>query len=316
MDTKTVSSFNIFLMLVLITFWGSSFVVVKIALNEGLSPFAIATYRFLIAGGLFSIIILSGRLFRGGGRNIIRIVMKDFGNLLLLSLSGVTFFFAAQYKGIQLAGAAIAAILVCLLSPILITVLSARIFKENLTRKQIFGIGIAAAGTLVVITGGTLSLQTGQNFYLGTLILLATPVLWALYSLLGKKIMEKYDPFLVVAYVNLLGGLCLIPFSIIENSLQEILTLTLNSWIALLYLSVTCSLLGYYIWFYVLKQVGAGVTSSFLFVEPLITTLFAVTLVGEEPAPPVYVGALLIFVGVYLVTRKRRRNTRAHNVRI
>jgi drug/metabolite transporter (DMT)-like permease len=45
-------------MLTVILFWGSSFVVVKIALREGLTPIAIATFRFLIAGGLFLIAIL------------------------------------------------------------------------------------------------------------------------------------------------------------------------------------------------------------------------------------------------------------------
>jgi drug/metabolite transporter (DMT)-like permease len=114
-----------------------------------------------------------------------------------------------------MASASTAAILVCLLSPIIIAALSARILKEHLTKKQIFGIGIAAAGVFTVITGGTLSFSGNKDFFLGGLILLSTPVLWAVYTLLGKKIMEKYDPFLVVAQVTMLGGLCLIPFSLV-----------------------------------------------------------------------------------------------------
>jgi len=63
-------------------------------------------------------------------------------------------------------------------------------------------------------------------------------------------------------------------------------------------------LLGYYIWFYVLKRVGAAVTSSFLFAEPLVTVLFAVMFVGELINLYIVVGGLFIFTGVYLVTRK------------
>ena len=135
--------------------------------------------------------------------------------------------------------------------------------------------------------------------------LLLTPLLWATYSLLGKKLMEKYDAFLVVAYVNMIGGLCLLPFSLAENSFHRIASMNQYEWLAILYLSFTCSLMGYYIWFYVLKKVGAAVTSTFLFVEPLITAMFAVTFVGEKLNLLIVAGGLLIFSGVYLVTKKK-----------
>ena len=303
MISRAISLFNTFLMLTLIILWGGSFVVVKIALSEGLTPVAIATFRFLIAGGLF----LAALLFKKNRKRNCRLLVegRDAPTLLSLALTGVTFFFIAQYTGIQMASASIAAIFVCLLSPIIITVLSARMFKEHLSKKQILGIGIAAAGAFTVITGGTLSLSGDRQFFLGSLILLSTPVLWAAYTLLGKKMMEKYDPFLVVAQVTMLGGVCLIPFSLAENSLHQIFTMSLHGWLAVLFLSVTCSVLGYFIWFYVIQQVGAAVTSSFLFAEPLVTVLFAVTFFGEEISLSIIAGGVLIFIGVYLVTTKK-----------
>jgi len=80
--------------------------------------------------------------------------------------------------------------------------------------------------------------------------------------------------------------------------------MNLYGWLAILFLSITCSFLGYYIWFYVIKQVGAAVTSSFLFAEPLITVLFAITFVGEKLSLFIITGGLLIFIGVYLVAKK------------
>jgi drug/metabolite transporter (DMT)-like permease len=289
-------------MLTLILFWGSSFVVVKIALKEGLTPIAIATFRFLIAGGLFLITILIEKKTRRNYKLLVE--KKDFPMLLFLALTGVTFFFTAQYTGIQMAGASTAAILVCLLSPVLITLLSTIIFKEHLVKKQVFGIGVAALGTAIVVTCGTVTFPGDREFLLGSLILLFTPVLWATYSLVGKKIMDRYSPFLVVAYVNVLGGLCLIPFSLAENSFCQLFTISLSGWLAILFLAVTCSLLGYYIWFYVMKQVGAATTSSFLFAEPLVTVLFAITFVGEELSMFILAGGVLIFIGVCLVARR------------
>jgi drug/metabolite transporter (DMT)-like permease len=311
MAIQPVGLFEAFLMLTLITFWGSSFVVVKITLKEGLTPIAIATFRFLIAGGLFVIALLIEKNRKRNYRLLVE--RKDVPTLLFLALSGITFLFIAQYTGIELAGASMAAILVTLLSPIIITILSTKIFKEKLNKKQIFGIGTAVIGTLIVTVGGTLSLQFNKDFFLGSLILLSTPVLWSAYSLMGKKILEKYDPFLVVAYVTILGGLLLIPFSLAENSLHQILTMSLNSWLAIIYLSFTCSLLGYYIWFYAIKQVGAAVTSSFLFAEPLVTVLLAVTLIQEKLTLPIIAGGLLIFTGVYLITKKQTIKNQTRN---
>ena len=302
MNDRAIGRFDAFLMFVLVLFWGSSFVIVKIALREGLTPISIATFRFLIAGGLFLVTILIEKKIRRNYRLLVE--KKDFLMLLFLALTGVTFFFTAQYTGIQLAGASIAAILVCLLSPVLITLLSAIIFKEYLVKKQVFGVGIAALGTVIVVTGGTISLSSHREFLLGSVILLFTPVLWATYSLVGKKVMDRYSPFLVVAYVNVLGGLCLIPFSVAENSFYQIFTMSLHSWLAILFLAVTCSLLGYYIWFYVMKHVEAAITSSFLFAEPLVTVLFATIFVGEELSAFILVGGFLIFIGVYLVARR------------
>ena len=304
MATRAISPLNIVLMLCLITFWGSSFVVVKTVLGEGLTPIAIATFRFLTAGGLFAIALLLNKSRKEDYALLVE--RRDFPKLVFLALTGVTFFFVAQYTGIQMASASIAAILVCLLSPILISVFSTRIFNEQLMSKNLFGIGIAAVGTFVVIAGGALSVHGTSSFLLGSSILLFTPLMWASYSLMGKRIMEKYDPFLVVAYVNILGGLFLVPFSLAQNSFHEVFTLSVNEWSAILYLAVTCSLLGYFIWFRVMKQVKASLTSSFMFGEPLITVLLASIFVGEgnEITPFTVLGALLIFVGVYLVSRR------------
>jgi len=303
MTTAPIGRLNVFLLLTVIVFWGSSFVVVKIAINEGLTPIAVATSRFLIAGGLFVAALIIKRTQARNYRLLVE--RKDIPVLVLLALTGVTFFFIAQYTGIQMAGASIASILVTLLSPIIIAVFSTRMLNERLTRKQTVGIGIAAIGTLAVILGGNPNLNGNTQFLYGSLILLATPVLWAAYNLVGKKTLEKYDPFLVAGYVTVIGGLALIPFAFADNALSQIASMSSSSWLAILFLAVACSLFGYFIWFYVLKQIGATVTSSFLFIEPLVTVLLAATLVGEQLSLYTAIGGVLIFLGVRLITRNK-----------
>jgi drug/metabolite transporter (DMT)-like permease len=302
MATRALSVTNALLLVALIVFWGSSFVVVKIALSEGLTPVSIATYRFLLAGGLFILTFV----IRGKRESKLKmsIDVRDLPVFVFLALSGITFFFLAQYTGINMAGASIAAIFVCLLSPIFIAVGSVMMFKERVGRWQVLGISFAAVGTLIVILGGSVGMQLDSDFFYGSLILLATPFLWTFYTLLGKRTIEKYDPILVLTYITVLGGLFFLPFSLSENSIFLALSMSASSWTAIAYLSVTCSLLGYYIWFYSVERVGATVTSSILFGEPLVTVLLAAAFVGEQITTPIAIGGILIFTGVCLVTRK------------
>jgi drug/metabolite transporter (DMT)-like permease len=304
MTSKAISLVNIALMIILILVWGSSFVVVKWVLEDNITPIAVATFRFLVAGVFFVGAVALIRFRKKQYRVLVE--YRDMPTLLVLALVGTTFFFIAQYLGIQMAGASVAAIMVCLLSPIIISFYSLRIFKEKLTRRNVLGLGIASAGTFAVIGGGTLSMQgNSMSFAAGSLILLATPFMWAAYTLLGKKMMEKYDPFLVVAYVNILGAICLVPFSLVENSVGKIFILNLNEWSAILYLALTCSVLGYFIWFKVMSQTKAAIASSFLFGEPLITVIFAAAFIQEQITFFTIAGGLLIFGGVYLVTKRQ-----------
>jgi drug/metabolite transporter (DMT)-like permease len=303
MTSKAISPVNVALMIILILVWGSSFVVVKWVLQYNITPVAIATFRFLVAGAFF-VVAVSLIKFRNRKYRVF-VEWKDMPLLLVLGLIGITFFFTAQYLGIQMAGASIAAILVGLLSPIIISFYSLRIFKEKLTKRNVLGLGIASAGTFAVIGGGTFNMQSNSmSFAVGSLILLTTPFMWAAYTLLGKKIMEKYDPFLVVAYVSILGAICLVPFSLAENSFSKIFALNFNEWAAVLYLALTCSLLGYFIWFKVISQAKAAITSSFLFAEPLITVIFAAAFIQEQITLFTIIGGLLIFGGVFLVSKR------------
>jgi drug/metabolite transporter (DMT)-like permease len=302
MTTRTISPINIILMLFVITVWGSSFVIVRTPLNQGLTPTAIATFRFLTATPMFLTALAANKTLNRKYR--LSIDKKDVPRLFILAFSGVTFFFIAQYTGIQMADSSIAAIMVCLLSPIFITTLSSMLLKEKLTRTQTLGIPIAAIGTLTIIVGGSMQLENSPHFLLGTLILLTTPILWTTYTLSGKTMMQKYNPFLITAYASILGGLCLIPFSIAEGSFNKLLTMNTQSWMAILFLALTCSLIGYTIWFYVTSKTRAAVVSSFLFAEPLITVLFATRFAQEPLSPFTAIGGLLIFAGMYIVSRK------------
>jgi len=73
MAGKPVGTLETLLLVILIVFWGSSFVVVKMALAQGLTPVSIATFRFLLAGGLFALTLLLKRMHKSRDRALIEI---------------------------------------------------------------------------------------------------------------------------------------------------------------------------------------------------------------------------------------------------
>jgi drug/metabolite transporter (DMT)-like permease len=86
--------------------------------------------------------------------------------------------------------------------------------------------------------------------------------------------------------------------------LPKITAMNLQSWAAILFLAFTASRIGYFILFHITNQVKAAVLGSFMFAEPLMTAILATTLIGETITLYTAAGGILIFPGVYFVSKK------------
>src|SRR4030042_1563666 len=132
-----------------ILIWGNSFVVVKVAIDDGASPTIIAMARFLVASAIFG-----GYLIWKRPRGIDRPDMKKF---LALAFIGIGVYYIFQYYGVKFAGPSISAILVTLLCPIMIFLMSRSRLGERVNAGQKVGLLVSAAGSGLVIADGNLS---------------------------------------------------------------------------------------------------------------------------------------------------------------
>lgn len=133
------------LLVLMVFLWSFSFVLVDIAL-EFIPPTSLALTRFLLASLSFLIVdlyLFIRRRQRGEGpsktterRSYTKL---DWIYLGIASFSGTSFFFAIQYAAIELIGPSLPALFVCLLAPVLITVLAVVFFNERLTKLKIIG---------------------------------------------------------------------------------------------------------------------------------------------------------------------------------
>jgi len=271
-------------LVIMIGIWSFSFVLVDIAL-QFIPPLSLALYRFIIASVSFLIIDiylkLSGKKKLNEYKN--RSEKIEFSRiewilLIFASFTGVSLFFFAQYTAIEIIGPSLPALFVCLLAPLVITILALFLFNEKLNILKVIGFVIASIGGFLLVTGGNLETltPTSPNF-LGYLLALLTPFLWAIYSTITKKLTKNRSSNILNKYISYLGVIELTILVLIKGELIEFFANFLNIALVLsaLYLGLGCYILGYYLWQISQKKLKSSKAASFLYIEPFLTLLFS-----------------------------------------
>jgi drug/metabolite transporter (DMT)-like permease len=292
-----IQSRKLYIILALtILIWGNSFVVVKVAIDDGASPTLIAMARFIIASSIFGGYLVWKRPPR--------IARPDMRNFLVLAFIGVGVYFIFQYYGVKFAGPSISAILVTLLCPIMIFLMSHYRLGEKMNTGQKAGLLVAAAGSYLVITDGSLSFISDWLALVGGLFAVVCAVFWAIYTVEGKKLVTRYDPLVLTAYLAILGTAMLVPFAIVDAYLYQPVVFPPSFFFAALYLGVLCTVIGYVFWFRALAGLTASSTGATLYFEPVVTIVFAWIILGQGIGWVAAFGGVFVMLGVVLVSRR------------
>jgi drug/metabolite transporter (DMT)-like permease len=232
-----------------------------------------------------------------------RIEKKDWGRLLLCSLFGMAINMLAFFKGLDLSTPINSAVLVTT-TPIIVVILSAFLIKEHIRFIKGLGIATGLIGAIVLIVYGQEIRQDAPNIALGNILFLINSLFFGLYLILTKKLVAKYHPFTLMKWLFLIGIFLNAPIA-----LPEFLEISWSSlpfdaiWkIAFVVLGTTfCT---YLFNAYALTQLKASTVSAFVYVQPLVGILFAV-FTGKDQLSPIKIGAaLLVLLGVYLVSKR------------
>jgi len=277
-------------------FWGSSFAVVKVALLQ-LQPLAIASLRFGIAAAVFAVLLAARR-----GRYP-KVPPRDFAIFFGLSLFGVTTYFWVQYTALTLTTAMNASLIIAT-SPLVVLLLSAR--KEPLGLRRFLGAGLCYGGVLLVVLSGARGQALSPHLLRGNLLMLFNACCWALFTLMGRRTLQRYPAFLVTAWLCIFGGLGLLPLGLSAGLWEALPRLTWQTSLAMLYLAVPCTVLAYLLWYHALERVPASRVAPFQYLQPLYTALLGALLLGEVPGWKALLGGCLIITGLLAAHPPRR----------
>jgi len=282
-------------LLILVSFvWAGSFIVVEMTTKE-MDPIDLGFLRFLVATPLMILLVVLRKkpLF---------LPRKELPWLIVLGLTGVTLLYLFQFLGIHYTNAPTASVLINT-NVIFIAILSGLFLHEALTMRRITGIILSFIGVFVIMVSDIQQQEFTLNnlFFIGGILMLLSAFCWALYSFVGKRLLKTYDEFVITTYAFVFGTLFYIPF-VVMHLVPVFQQTSLNGWLAVLYLALTCSLFGYLGWYYALKHIDASKAAVFLNFIPLFTILMSFFL-GASLTWFFLLGAALIIYGVYLTQR-------------
>lgn len=243
-----------------------------------------------------------------------QIEKKDYPRLLLCGLLGVATNQLLFFHGLNLTSPIDASIIITSI-PVMVLIFSAIILKEKITSNKILGLIIGGIGAVLLISYGNTS--GGTSSILGNLFIFLNACSYGLYLVIVKPLMKKYNSLTVISWVFLFGFLFVFPFGIGDIMATDFSSWSINTYLAVGFVVVFTTFLAYLFNIYALNYVSPSVNGSYVYLQPAVTfimvSIYAYVLGHSEYAQDInlvkILSCLLIFSGVYLISKKRKIST-------
>lgn len=276
---------------IVVAIWGATFVSTKLLLLGGLSAAQIFTLRFIIA----YVLLLVFCLFRG-----IRWMADNWRDELLMALLGLTggsLYFLTENNAMNYTTTTNTSLIVSL-CPLIATPLIGYFYKsERVSNRQLAGSLMAAVGVVLVVLNGHFVLHLSP---IGDLLAFSAALCWAFYSLLMVSANQHYDTVFITRKVFFYGLVFMIPYYIWCPGLgvHQLVQHPSLIW-HLLFLGCVASMLCFLAWNWVMKKLGSVATTNYVYFNPVITIVFAWSVLHEQITIWFLLGTLLILLGLY-----------------
>jgi DME family drug/metabolite transporter len=300
---------GVLLILLAAALWGAVGVVAKAAFEEGVAPLEVALWRALIGWALFAL--------HAALRGEVTVALRDVPLVVLFGLISVSGFYGSFQLAIRFGGAARAAVLLYT-APAWVAIMAAIFLKEAVRGRTIFSIVISFAGVALISlfggpaeaaggvaaagrgAAGTITKSTSPPSWAGVVFGLIAGFTYALYYILGRRLLRRYQATTLFAWILLIGALGLLPF--VSFSLPS-----LRASLALLFIgfaSTYCAYAAYSIGLMRLRSSQAAVIAT---MEPVVAAVLAFFFWQEYLGLWGYLGAILVITGVLLQSVPAKR---------
>lgn len=232
-----------------------------------------------------------------------KVEKSDLVRLILCGIFGAAVNMLAFFKGLNLT-TPINASLILLLVPIIVLTISAFFLNEPITRFKGFGIVLGLVGAGFLVSNGR-SISLSSDGLVGDLLICVNSTSYAIYLILVKQLMVKYHTMTVLKWVFTFGFIAIFPFTIGAFLEADFTNIPVNIWWAIVFILIGVTVLTYLFNAYALQYVTASVVSVYIYLQPLIASIIALSFGKDSLDFGKVLAYLLIFSGVLMVSQKR-----------
>jgi O-acetylserine/cysteine efflux transporter len=258
--------------------WGFGYALTKIGMEQ-FPPLLLMSLRFGIAGLILVWFTKPPWEY-----------MKD---LFVVAFIGSTIQYGLTYYGLKGIDVSTASILVQLEGPIL-ALLSTLILKERLGWTRALGMGLAFAG--VVVIAGEPRLSSSLD---SVALVISGAVFWAIAQIMISRL-KSLSGITILAWVAIIASpqMLLISLAIEKDQWHSIVSASLVDWSIVFYLSFIMTVVGYSIWYHLLRICDVSKISPFLMLLPVTSIIAGIALLDEQFTLAMGIGGLLVMTGV------------------
>lgn len=226
---------------------------------------------------------------------------EAFRRVALFSILGVVINQTLFLSGLAFTTVQVAAILITSI-PVFTIAAAIALGRERATATRIGGIIIACAGALLVVGGE--GIHGTPRSILGAIMILMNCFSYALYLVVSKPDMAHWSAKAVVSRMFTVGAVLMLPIAAPALWHEHWRAISPRAWLALILVILGPTVAAYVLQAWALRYADSSVVAAYTYVQPVLATLMAAAVFGEQVRAIVAVAAGMIFTGVWLVGRK------------
>ncbi len=280
-------------------FWGASYLISGYAL-EVFQAATLVAMRISIAALVLGVIGMATRKLQ-------RIDKKDIPYFFLAAFAEPFVYFLCEAEGLNRVSPTIASVLLALV-PLLTPIFALVFLKEKVRFLNLLGILLSLGGVLMIIMeGGRMSADM-----VGVGLLMIAVFSAIIYTMVLKKIPEKYNSITVVFYMFCASLVFFVPTAIIKEgsafmAIDWSMPETMNAFYAIIGLALTASCIAFLCFSHGVRVLGPSKANVFNNIQPGVTAVLSVFILNETMPMVKIAGIVIVILGMFISQMKQNR---------
>ena len=193
-------------------------------------------------------------------------------------------------------------------NPVMVFIFTLFLLKERITILKVSGLTLAVTGAVMILSLRG-NFEVGSATIAGDLMTLINSASWAVFIVMAKPIMQKYNTATAMRWMFLFGTLYIIPIGFVETVHVHWGAFTSHAVFALFFVVVMTTFFAYFLNIYGLQELSPNTVSAYIYLQPFLASLFAVLMGEDKLTPTKLLSGILIILGLFLVNKKTKKIT-------